>query len=113
MDNFQTTVFLIHTGHRTSIFQRRPPRNPMERPMATSAAIFDEPVDQIPARERLYRSCFTADLDRLCAVHSTNTVVDALQRIERNTHRDADTWDQSGHAVDVRWVATATIGWHQ
>jgi hypothetical protein len=65
--------------------------------VVSSAAILDELVDYITAKQRLYRSCFSADLKRLETTHGTAVLAEALARIER------DPWDQADHRVSEPW----------
>ena len=68
----------------------------------TSARTLAEIVDAIAAKERLYRTCFAADLSRLRARHENAVIAEALQRVERNARVGAGAWDRRGHAVTVR-----------
>ena len=68
----------------------------------TSARTLAEIVDAIAAKERLYRTCFAADLSQLRARHGDAAITEALQVVERNARVGAGAWDRRGHAVTVR-----------
>jgi hypothetical protein len=68
--------------------------------MASSPKILAELADHIARKQNLYRSCYSADLKRLENAHGPAAITAALELVERK--RDADAWDQRGHAVEVR-----------
>jgi hypothetical protein len=73
--------------------------------MATSvsARTVTEIADAISSKQRLYQTAFATDLSRLRAQHGETAIAEALQLVERN--REANAWDQRGHAVEMRQIA--------
>ena len=72
-------------------------RTPMT--MVGSQKIVAEITDQIAAKQRLYRSAFSADLVSLRRRHGDGIVAEALQRLDQTT--PAGAWDAHGHRREV------------
>jgi len=55
-------------------------------------------VTWITSKRRLYEAAYTAELDRLRAVHGPGAVLEALQTLEQ---RSSAGWDAGGHRAEV------------
>ena len=63
-----------------------------------SSDIIKDIAQTITSKRRLYEAAYTAELDRLRAVHGHGAVLEALQTLER---RPSAGWDQAGHRREV------------
>jgi hypothetical protein len=68
--------------------------------MASSAEkIIHEIAETIAGKQRLYRTAYASDLDRLRAVHGNAAIDEALAML--NTPAKRQEWDEQGHREAV------------
>jgi hypothetical protein len=67
----------------------------------SSTRIISELAERISERRRIYNAALEADMKRLRQQHGDSAIEEALQKLERNAHGNAGTWDAGGHRAEV------------